>query len=80
MISKTTFNFDHRYQGRSPVTVIPSDAPVAGKCRRCGADFVGGRMKKRCDPCQKLADARTQQRSIARQRLKRAADKLKARA
>lgn len=56
--------------------VAPAEETLKRMCP-CGAAFTTTcRIKKRCDSCQELADARHQKKAIEKLRARRAAERL----
>ena len=69
------FTYDHLLTKR-PAVVVNEDT-LTKSCRRCGAIYTTkSRIRKHCDACRAVAADEKQQRSNARLKARRAADRL----
>src|SRR5690242_7790592 len=71
-VSDCYFHYSHLLP-RKP-GILPLDAEVTKQCRRCGILFTTkSRIRKRCEPCQAIADQEHQAKANARLKARRAA-------
>lgn len=57
-------------------SAAPDDGKILKKCLRCGVEFLGMHIQKRCDPCRVIVEDAQKKKANERQKAARAAARL----